>query len=52
MTQEVRCVICKIVFSKALWCGNQNCPCTTQRYPTIEQREELKMDERAPRTEN
>ena len=46
MTQETFCKICKIRFSEALWCGSHNCPCTTQRAPTPEQRVIYKMDEK------
>jgi hypothetical protein len=49
MTQETKCPICKIRFLEALWCGSPNCPCTTQRQPTAEQRQLLKMDEDALR---
>ena len=43
---EMKCVVCKIVFSYALWCGVNDCPVTSQRGPTTEQREQLKMDEK------
>lgn len=43
--KEQKCPICKIIFKEALWCGNRNCPCTEQRAPTPEQRQQLRMDE-------
>lgn len=50
MTQDIKCPICKILFTEALWCGSHNCPVTEQRQPTQEQREQLKMDERETRS--
>jgi len=46
---EMKCPVCKIVFSYALWCGVGDCPVTQQRKPTAEQREQYGMDD-APRS--
>lgn len=43
---EMRCKVCKIVFSYALWCGVNECPIVSQRKPTPEMRERLQMDEK------
>ena len=48
---EQKCPLCKLRFLKALWCplaADSNCPMTTQAKPTLEQRQQLGMDETRP----